>query len=225
MVYFKRTSCPEVPRTTTGSVRQVSQLPNRCECYFKKMYWATEQARQCTKNVTHLKSCWSPVQHIRSLTSSPTTTSPSALIHSPPELFITSGFERLLNAAICCGGVAYRLRPSDCKHDCNVCDTWSLESSISWTSSFVWKWYITKYLVQLTTWSTFILKTLTVVKLVHKFSAFYKTWRFITVYKEDLSWVSWTEHTSSLSLGIHFNVFLLTTTCFPTCLFVMVSQL
>jgi len=36
MVYFKCTICPEEPRATEW-VEQVSQLPYRCECYFKTM--------------------------------------------------------------------------------------------------------------------------------------------------------------------------------------------
>lgn len=66
------------------------------------------------------------------LTSFPMTTSLSGFIHSPPLWPKTSGCDLRLNAAICCGGVAYRLLPSDCKQDCKVCDTANLASSISW---------------------------------------------------------------------------------------------
>lgn len=51
-----------------------------------------------------------------------------------------SGVERRLNAAICCGGVAYLRLPSDCKQDWSVCDICRRLSSISCTWSLLgWK--------------------------------------------------------------------------------------
>jgi len=44
---------------------------------------------------------------------------------------------------------------------------------------------------------------MTVAKLVYKFSAFNRTWRFFTVYIEDLPWASWTQHTNSHSVSWH----------------------
>lgn len=46
-----------------------------------------------------------------------------------------SAVDRRLNAAICCGGVAFRRRPSDCKHDWSVWDICNRLSSISCTCS------------------------------------------------------------------------------------------
>lgn len=66
------------------------------------------------------------------LTSFPTMISSLGFSHSPPLVANTSGCDRLLNAAICCGGVAYLRLPSDCKQDCNVWDTAKRASSISW---------------------------------------------------------------------------------------------
>jgi hypothetical protein len=69
---------------------------------------------------------------IDTFTSFPITTSPSHFNHSPPLGPTTSGVALRLKAAICWGGVAYLLLPSDCKHDCKVCDTDSRASSNSW---------------------------------------------------------------------------------------------
>lgn len=64
---------------------------------------------------------------------------PSGLTHSPPLEPCSSGCDLRLKAAICCGGVAYLLLPSDCKHDWRVCDTASLASSNSWSWSLDYK--------------------------------------------------------------------------------------
>lgn len=75
----------------------------------------------------------------KSKISSPKTVSRFGYSQSSDFSTTTSGVDRRLNADICCGGVAYRRLPSDCRHDWSVCETCRRQSSNSCSSSLLWK--------------------------------------------------------------------------------------